>query len=134
MRYVAQKEPNGCMVAAVAMVTGCTYDEIREICTAVWGPRGISQPVAHDILAELGFATVTRYRYQPRLGRDRSDWPCAPFAGAHIAQVLVAAGTHAVAMDEHGVVLDPWDSSRKTLTHPAYQKVDYIDGIYFVGR
>ena len=119
------------MVAAVAMIAGLTYAEARKLVEASYD-KGIYETIADDVLGELGFALIRRYLFIPRLKRPRLDteWPPVPFAPAHMALVHVAAGAHAVAMNEHGHVFDPWKPERTELTHPDYLRVDWVTGYW----
>lgn len=131
IKYIAQEESDGCLVACVAMVTGRTYKEIR----AMAGPAykdGINYVVANDILADLGYAVMCRYRHQARVGGDRPEWPCTPFAPVHIAYVIVTAGSHAAVVQSDGLVLDPWSIDRRSLLDPVYREIHHIDGIFRV--
>lgn len=134
MIYVPQKDMDGCLVAATAMVAGRSYDEIKAMCAKPYAKGHMFDLIARDVLADLGFAVMTRYRKIPRLDIYRDEWPCGPFAPAHIVQTRVAAGTHAVAMDEAGNVFDPWKRKRTSLTHPDYLEIDYVDGFFLAGR
>lgn len=129
--YIAQGDVDGCLVACVAMVTGCTYEEIRaRVAPSYQG--GIHTVIAHDLLADLGYAVMVRYRHIPHLRRDREVWPCPPFAPVHICGVNVPSGHHAVVLRADGRVLDPWNPARTSLAHPDYRSVDHIDGIFKV--
>lgn len=131
MKYVAQEEPGGCLVAAIAMVTGLSYWRIRQMVEPSY-QDGIHGVIANDVLAELGYAVMTRYRHRPHLKRDREIWPCPPFAPAHIVHLHATRGPHAVAMDAFGRVFDPWKVEREGLAHPDYQAIDYIEGVFRV--
>jgi hypothetical protein len=129
MKYVAQKDPFGCLIAAVAMVSGQTYDAIRAMCSE---HEAINDYIADDVLGELGFAVMRRYKYQMRFKRDRAVWPCEPFAPTHMVYVTATQGPHAVVMDDSGVVYDPWDRTRTSLQAAVYTQVHHIDGIFKV--
>lgn len=119
------------MVAAIAMVTGRTYRDIREICASAYD-QGIHWVIAQDVLGHLGYAVMTKYEYRPRRKDYRSKWPCAPFAPAHIIVLEAAQGAHAVAWDENGCVYDPFDPERRSLGHSDYRTIHHIDGIFRV--
>lgn len=133
MRYIAQEESDGCLVACVAMVTGRTYREIRAMCDVGYDGgrgRGINEYIADDILGELGFAVMRRYKHQLRFGRDRIEWPGLPFAPVHIAYVSATQGPHAVVVLGDGVVYDPFSVHRHSLRDPVYAAIHHIDGIW----
>lgn len=129
IKYVAQLEPGGCLVACVAMVTGRTYAEIREMCVDSY-KDGIHEFIADNIIYDLGFAIVRRYKHRPRLKRDCDVWPCEPFAPAHFCIVHATQGPHAVVLNELGIVLDPWDPSRISLANPVYTQIDSVCGVF----
>ena len=131
MRYIAQEESDGCMVAALAMVTGRSYRDIRDMVAGAYN-NGINWPVAADVLAHLDYAVMTKYEYIPRTKSYRPVWPCPPFAPAHIIVLEATQGAHAVAMDEGGNVYDPFNRERTTLKHPDYGKIHHIEGIFLV--
>lgn len=131
IEYIAQEEPGGCLVACVAMVTGRSYATIRQLCASSYN-NGIHEVIADDILGELGFAIVRKYKHIPRLKTDRLDWPLLPFAPAHICLVHATQGAHAVVMLHTGDVYDPWNASRQNLRHPDYTQIDHITGIFKV--
>lgn len=131
IRRVAQEEPDGCLVACIAMVSGRSYAEIRAMCAASYN-QGIHDVIADNVLDELGFAVRRRYRHNSRLKIDRTEWPCAPFAPVHIFTADVPAGHHAAVLLSDGVVLDPWTTARTVLTHPDYLKIDSIAGYWAV--
>lgn len=132
MKYVAQEESGGCMVATIAMIVGKTYAEIRAMCEDSY-QDGIHWIIAADILADLGYATMSRYHHHPRLKSERGIWPCAPFAPAHFIVLEATQGPHAVAADAFMKVFDPFKRERESLAHPDYGKIHHIEGIFKVG-
>lgn len=131
LRYVAQEEPQGCAVACLAMILGCTYAEARAR-IHVDTSKGITSTVYDGALVEAGFALARVYRHDPVRGVKREAWPPPPFAPIHIASTETAQGGHAVVMLVDGTVLDPWDRSRTTLRHPDYLAVHCVAGIWRV--
>lgn len=130
--YVKQKEPDGCMVACVAMVTGKSYEEIREMCSPAYN-GGINEIIADSILQDFGFATIRKYKHIPRIKQDREGWPIiAPFAPTHICLVNATQGAHAVVMDQNGEILDPFKPERHSLLHPDYSQVHWVAGYFQV--
>ncbi len=138
-RYVAQPNGYGCAIACVAMIVDKTYDEME-----AWFvdqglarsrlERGITDHIWREALAVLGYVHVQRFQCNAFTNRcDRDPWPPEPFAPLHIACVEVATGmtgSHAVVMLGDGSVLDPYDRSRNTLTHPGYRGVAQVVGIW----
>lgn len=129
--YVAQEESDGCLVACIAMATGRTYAEIRAIVAASYS-GGIHSVIAHDVLADLGYAVMVRYKHIPHLKRNRDAWPIAPFAPVHICGVDATTGPHAIVLLDTGEVYDPWTRDRHDLLHSDYTQIDHIDGVFKV--
>lgn len=142
---VRQTDAYGCGVACLAMVTGCRHEDVRAwFRVKAWanarhdgralahGDPGYEAVEAHDFsrygidhfdtqryLAEHGFASALKWQ-TPRLNETRPAWPPAPFAPAHICQVLTVNGGHAVVWLPDGRVLDPATREPRTLAHPVY--------------
>lgn len=131
IQYIAQEEPGGCMVACVAMVTGHSYAAIRQMCAASYND-GIHEVIADDLLGELGFAVIRKYKHVPHLKADRPEWPMLPFAPVHICLVHATQGPHAVVMLDTGLVYDPWKRERHTLRDPDYTQIGHIAGVFKV--
>lgn len=112
LKVVLQPENAGCMLAAVATITGKTYAEIRHLVTMGhdFSTEGTHGAVTDEIFAHLGYAVQERFRYDPRLEAQRPRWPLAPWADVHLCQVqnLPDTGMHAVVLLRDGRVLDPW--------------------------
>ena len=134
--YVAQPNGYGCAIACVAMIAGRTYDEME-----TWFvdqglarermEKGLLDQIWREALDRLGFVYVQRYRCDPFVNRcDRPAWPPAPFAPIHVCCALVAAGSHAIVLLADGSVLDPYDRSRISLTHPDYLSFSQIVGVW----
>ena len=131
--YIPQLEDDGCLVACVAMVTGRPYADIRQLCAPSYN-EGIHEIIADDLLGELGYAVMRRYRHVPHLKRERAVWPCPPFAPVHICYVDATRGPHAVVMLRTGDIYDPWKRERLTLAHPDFGVIDHIDGVFKITR
>lgn len=106
-RLVRQKETYGCVTACIAMVRGCSYEEVA----ADLGPpdRGFTHDVWQAYLNEYGFATQLVYRHDCVARQNRSPWPIAPWANMHLCSVDAGRGmgSHLVLVLHDGAVLDP---------------------------
>src|ERR1051325_3372369 len=110
MRHVRQQDPNGCLVACLAMVTGNTYEVVRDELAALGLTFGAGGGATEfDLIGYLtdhGFAIGRKYRWHGR-NVERTEWPAAPFAPVHIVGVN-GAGRHGVVLLGDGrTVLDP---------------------------
>lgn len=113
VRFVYQPENSGCVVAALAMICGKTYFEMKQYFCAHkdFTVEGASRYEWQDALDAHGFAYQLRFEHQSRLnGAKRSVWPCAPWADLTLCEVMNTRGSglHAVVLLRDGRVLDPW--------------------------
>ena len=112
LQLVIQPERAGCVLAAVATIVGKSYREVRQCVdlTHDFTEKGTYLNVAQALFDRFGFAYQTRYPYDPRLNTSRPEWPCEPWADAHLCEVvnLSETGQHAVVLLRDGCVLDPW--------------------------
>jgi hypothetical protein len=129
IKWVGQEDAWGCSQAAVAMVVGKTYQEVK----AFWDnddsdyfkKHGKSFYDFDQQLAAYGYATARIYSNFK--GKPRSDWPPAPFGEIHLCTVMVSEsspGGHIVVMLKDGTVLDPLSPEPKSLTD--YWRVDNV--------
>jgi ABC-type bacteriocin/lantibiotic exporter with double-glycine peptidase domain len=133
IKRIAQKDSHGCAVASLAMVTGHDYDRIKAFFPrADFTKSGIAFYQAEEYLARHGFAVRRFTLYDPTTNEPREPWPVAPFADVHMCEVVTAKGAHSVVMLRDGRVLDPWNESRDSLSHPDYVKVYFVAGVYKV--
>lgn len=117
-RWVHQEDALGCGIAALAMVMGRPYQDVRaDFNDRDFSQRGIDYEEADDYLAQHGYATArVRCFY---LDRMRSAWPPAPFASLHLCVVVCSPNSsraHFVVMQEDGTVLDPATPVPRRLT------------------
>ena len=135
--HVRQEEPFGCAVAALAMVTGKSYAEVRaafvghdfSTSTSDIHTSGISHNSVDAYLSSQGYAVRRECRYDQVLNRPREVWPVEPFTDVHICEVVTSAG-HSVVMLRDGTVLDPNRAEPRSLGD--YAAVIYIAGVYKV--
>lgn len=140
VRLVRQEHDWGCGVAALAMVTGQTYDEVRtwildhrvyavmgqEEAPADWlAQHGVTQYVLDWYLGEHGFAW--RRLYRAWVAAD--SWPPKPFAPVHVAQVIQPSGmAHFVVLTADGRVLDPMSDAPRTLSD--WERINFVQGFW----
>jgi len=132
-RWVKQEDQNGCVLAAIAMIVGKSYAEVK----AELQPKDLSTDAytsfeAESYFYEHGYSAVKRWKHICFAGVDREVWPIEPFAPVHYVQVVngPSGKGHAVVLLANGDVLDPWtDSKPKKLSD--YYQVNEIMGVFF---
>lgn len=125
IKWVGQEDTHGCVLAALAMLTGQTYAEVKAGFTDWSG--GISLIFdGFTYLAEHGYAVAPKYIHYHPLKENRDPWPVAPFADVHLCEVLTSRA-HAVVLLSNGTVLDPITPEPRKLSD--YVKVNVIAGV-----
>lgn len=137
-RLVRQEHDYGCGIAALAMLTGSTYEDVRAWILDNWqnqimgyertgswlSKSGVTGPVLDWYLAQRGY--VWRKVYS---GWKPDPWPPEPFAPVHVAQVIQPSGmAHFVVLTADGRVLDPMSDSPRSLTE--WQQINYVQGVW----
>lgn len=131
MQLIRQKGAHDCGVAALAMATGRTYDEILglgDIRATIAANHGLNDMVIFYVLEALDF--VSQKRFCVIFGNSempREAWPCPPFAPSHIAQVRANENYHYVATDAKGILFDPIGLKRELAE---YRRVSWIAGLW----
>lgn len=120
-----QEEPNGCGIAALAMLLGLTYAEARaEVAARLSQHGGVSVFLLDQTLALHGYAVARRFSH------NSTPWPPRPFAAAHLCLVRV---THAAPVDHWVVMLDSGDVLDPLLGYPVdltyYARVDSVAAV-----
>jgi hypothetical protein len=118
------------------MVTGRPYGQVagyffgRDLDDA-----GLTHQDAEQYLADTGFATALKFRFEPAQAdintpnrQRRFPWPPVPFAGAHI----VCTGRHDVVWLHDGTVLDPMTEESRRIED--LNEVSYVLGVFEVVR
>lgn len=129
--YVKQEDPNGCVVAAIAMIVGKSYAEVK----SELAPKDLSRAsytafTAESYLYEHGYRLVKRWKHICFNETDRAEWPITPFAPIHYVSVQDGAGNaHAVVLLENGEVLDPWTGPTPRNLRD-YAQVNEIIGVW----
>ncbi len=126
--HIRQQDENGCMVACLAMVTGQTYEQVRDDALAMGKTLGTGGGlIEHDLISYLtdrGYAVGRKYKWFG-MNVQRDKWPADPFAPVHICAVN-GPGRHGVVLLADGRVFDPmFDEPR--------QFSDYADVAYMLG-
>lgn len=129
IQYVNQRSDWDCGIACLAMVSGRAYERIL---TNFDGMNiegvGIAAPLFDWWFRKHGFAVqIITEEADP-------DWPPRPWAPVHIASVQATRGSHVCVMDCLGRVFDPWDITRRTLTHRDYRSVRGVFGIWDISE
>lgn len=140
MILVRQRLTYDCAIATIAMACGQTYEEVfADLGHELNGQaehklRGISDTLVKHYLFRHGWAWQERTMNLWHGGeyRQQEPWPPAPFAASHICLVKATEESHYCAMDETGRVFDPWEPSRVSLTHPDYNRVMAVAGLFKV--
>lgn len=130
INWVQQEDKYGCTVAAVAMVVGKTYQEVRSYFTIDFSKSGAILEDWHDYLFDNGFIChrTHRFLHLKEINLRKPVWPPEPFAPIHICNVINEVSAHAVVMLENGDVLDPaWPGVHK-LTD--YKEVYWVTGCW----
>jgi hypothetical protein len=131
---IAQKQKCGCTVAAVAMVTGKSYEEVARASTRDFDNDGVQLEDWLEYLFENGFTFHRLYRVTHLQGvnKERSVWPPEPFAPIHLCSVVSPIAAHAVVMLANGDVLDPAKPGTHRLTD--YKATHFVLGLYLNGK
>jgi hypothetical protein len=118
IRLVRQEEPRGCVIACLAMIAGCRYEDVRRDIDV--DTCGVSYEHANGWLAERGFAVRTAQR-------------AMLFADVHLATFQTTM-PHAVVVLRDGTVLDPAldEPGRFGEGDYAAERVTRVDGFYRV--
>jgi hypothetical protein len=111
---VKQPEPKGCGIACLSMILGRSYDDLCKEYGRRFQDRGTNLPAVKEFLGNHGWSSISLFRYLfinfdcEKVNIPRAEWPPAPFAPVHIAEVKQPSGnTHFVLMRADGTVLDP---------------------------
>lgn len=130
VQWIEQEDPHGCGVAALAMILGRTYAEVKAMLSAQnWQREGATIWVWDALLANEGYAVARKYRHDAARDCMREVWPPEPFAPIHLCLVRYPRFTrgHMVVLLADGTVLDPLTPEPRTLDW--YDDVDHVAGI-----
>lgn len=131
MRWVRQEHAGGCGPACVAMILDIAYADACALIEASpahgdrrdWETGGTNHVALDHVLQAHGFWRQRSYRSWEPAG----NWPPAPWAPVHIAQVEQPSGNaHFVVMHGAGYVLDP-------LREGLFRLTDWIEVLNVAG-
>lgn len=127
--WVRQEEPEGCYIAALAMVTGKSYWEVRSQITE-FKAMGLLLAEGDQYLVDNGFAVARKYKWVMYTNSKRDIWPPEPWADVHLCFVRptkqIAEG-HCIVLLGDGCVLDPAIPEPRRLTD--YYSVHNVTGV-----
>lgn len=131
IQRIQQKHSHGCGMAALAMATGKTYDEVYD-----WfknpdhRKNGITYHEVVSFLGEHGYAVNWKWpsTQHEEQNKPREKWPAEPWADVHIVEVQNEVMYHYVVMLKDGTVLDPNTPDKKSLSD--YKRVTQMIAVY----
>lgn len=131
VKFVRQEDRRGCVIACLAMVLGKTYAEVVKDFYHDFTEEGFDLERACMYLADNGAQIIEKRR----LWYNRKDFSRAeilkPFAPVHIVSVqqfFDSESSHAVVMDENGVIFCP-DGATHLEILDSYD-IDICYGVY----
>lgn len=132
LQLVRQQDHKGCVLACMAMVTGQSYETVKEN----FGerlPRGFTHQTWGEYLTYRGYAIQQVFRYNAFENKPREPWPLAPWADVHLCAVDAGCGdgSHLVVMNKGGSVYDPMKDTVGSLSD--YPSVNYIAAVFETG-
>ena len=131
-RYVKQKDPYGCAIACLAMVTGYPYEYVRDYYSGKdFKKEGLSFHTDVEFLTDNGFSVNWKYKtYQSKgINGTRKEWPPRLWADIHIVSVITHNNRpHAIVMKKDGTIFDPNNSGHMSLN--SYKEVSQVIGVY----
>lgn len=127
-RWVPQRSRNDCGIAALAIVSGHTYTQVRSFFPGLTA-NGVTIGECAWYLRLFG-CTVNPTKEPPLFHQGTDHWPPAPFAPVHLCRVKFGgrySAGHWVVMLADGSVLDPSAQLPKQLCN--YSFVDSVTGV-----
>lgn len=120
---IKQKHARGCSVAALAMITGQSYETVCEHFGIDFETQGLYLPNLDEYLVEMGYSICRKYFYvgvlTDSLRKHRDVWPVEPFGDVELCEVKVSESApmmHFVVRLRDGTILDPLIESTRTLS------------------
>ena len=135
INYVESDEENGCVIACLAMITGKSFQEVKQGMREFWKNEGMDEGTNDQAfeayLAARGYAIQHfSHDYIPE-DKLLEPWPPAPWAPVHCLDVY-ADGPHAIVMLHDGTIYDPNDTGMKSIDQ--YHRVYAVQGIWKVSE
>ena len=131
IKLVKQEESFGCVIACMAMVLGCSYDEVRKDFVNDFNRKGINADKAIGYLADKGFQTIhKKVGWYNNVDFSRKEM-LKPFAPAHLLRIRAAFDntmTHLIVMTGKGKLICPQETPEKEIRQ-CYEISD-VWGIY----
>jgi hypothetical protein len=123
IQYVPQKDPAGCAVACMSMVTRIPYDKVKQHFLANFDKDGLHPDHTREFVCNEGFSAIeTLSRGYNNLASNNKHM-ARPFADVHIVTVQQKVDSrlnHAIVMDRKGRIYDPENPKLKDLSHYYY--------------
>jgi len=133
VEWTRQEDEFGCFVAAMAMITGQTYAQVKAETGDIYKNKSGCHFSADQYLAERGYACARLWSFnqfkQDADGNNEKTvpWPPKPFAPVHLCSVVTSMG-HFVVMLADGTVFDPAIPVEKKLSD--YERVNWVAGVW----
>ena len=135
MIRIQQKHSRGCGIAALAMLTGKSYEEVASYFDRIdFDKQGVHLRAMDDYRVDHGYAIARKYMWLGYFIESRaplrSPWPPVPFSDVHLCEVEVnenAPMYHFVVMLRDGSIVDPLFEDKKNLGD--YFRVMNVAGI-----
>jgi len=128
---VPQDDDNGCVPACLAMILGCSYEDVTKDFDADFTKKGVTAELISEYLGDRGYSVVRKsvecYVHKD-FGREMLLTPFAPIHIVHLKHSVNSDSYHVVVMDSQGKLLDPAESSEEDV-RSAYQILE-VFGIY----
>lgn len=136
MNLVKQTQPMGCYVAALAMLTDLSYDEVKARFSSDYDfdKNGITHYASDAFLAEHGYALAYKWEHDQVRKTTRQPWPPEPWADVHLCEVVVdpKKGAHAVIMLKDGRIYDPHFGELPNIRNSYYIRTYFVAAVYKV--
>jgi hypothetical protein len=131
MKLVLQQDDYGCAIACIAMVTGRTYEDVKQDWRTDVSREGIVTKDILNYLGDCGFSVIykkiTHYDHKG-FGRDEMLRPFAPVHLLSARHYFDSANSHLVVMDADGGIYCPGGWSQEEILN-AYV-IDEVIGLY----
>ena len=127
IKYVAQEQEYGCVIASIAMVLGWKYRDVAAYFENDFSKRGINAELAETFLCERGFSVIEKRAKGFMDVYASNKRMLVPFAAVHLisgTQFIDSKTNHCFVMDAKGKIFNPGS------TKPQNALTDY----YFINR
>jgi hypothetical protein len=131
VKWVKQIDENGCVIAALSMVTDLSYEEVKvQFARSFCVNCGLSDEDIAQFLANNGYATSWRYLWNAPSRMEREIWPPEPQTELNLCKVKVYPDSrmnHIVVVTKNGTVYDPEREEHRKLSD--YHRVYCMIGV-----